>query len=252
MQKIHNDSFLLKAHITKTVSKYMDDGVPYNADEVQSDSFQSILDLKNSLTIDKRATAIGTNSFCNREEMFFASVQGGWSHAHWVGINHYPQLIINLLKPKSALLGMPDSHFTMSSILAGMGCEITFINCFLLDLFEKYVYTHPEHQPYQYDYNVIDTQDIINPENIDGKKFDLIYIPYVWILLDPSIINNFINITESGGAIVVIATSDMLRMYKPEFHNNHIYDILKYINNIDEIYNFHLTETQGINVLIKK
>lgn len=252
MQKIYNDSLLLKNHVLKTLSKYVTDETVYDSQEVQNDCFQQILQLKNSLTIDKRAVAIGTNTFCSREEMYFASTEGGWSHVYWIGVNHYSQLIVNLLKPKSALIGMPDSHFDIAAILASRDCELTFLNSFLLDLFEKYIYTHPEYSQNQYDYNVIDTQDIINIDNLNGKKFDFIYIPYIWLLFDETLIHNFISITETGGAIVLIGTNDLMKMYKPDFHSNHIYDIMAYVNSIEGVYNYHIPEVQGINIIIKK
>lgn len=252
MAKIYNDSFLLKNYIIQTTSKYIKDEIEYDQQEVQKDCFQDILNLKNSLTLDKRAIAIGSNTFCNREEMFFLAEEGGWSHVYWVGLNHYCQLIINLLKPKSSLIGMPDSCFDLSAILAARGSEITFLNSFSLELFERYIYNHPEYMRVRYDYSSIDSQDIVNIENLNGKKFDFIYIPYVWLLFDPSLIHNFINILEDDGAIVVVATNDMMRMYKTDFHANHIYDILKYINDIDGIYNYHIPDAQGLNIITKK
>ncbi len=246
MDKILGNKFLLASLISSELTRDLSDGLEYNYDSAYDDINTSIKEYYNSMTLDRRAIAIGTDGHMLSHELF-NSPQIGWKQSLYLCTDYFALLMANVKKPKNALINGPDKHFNLVAALASMGCELTFLNNKFLNNFELFVLNNPEY-PFDIEYNVIEQEDIY--EYTDAK-FDFMALAGVYLVLDDELINSHIDALEVGGVMHIIDTNDNSEIYGENYAHSPSYKLFEVIDDYPNITTYHVPFGIGHNFIIK-
>ena len=249
--KLLSDNFLLKSFLSRKLSKYPTDYNQYDFRTMYVDMGNARANYINTLPLDKRAIAVSTDYYIHKESLM-QSETPGWVDMQEIIANHYIQMIASLIKPTNALFLSLENAPVAVKNLYDNNCKITACNSYTLKFYNDFWEGHPECD-YQIDYDVIDMQDISNlDESLLQSKFDFIYFPGVVISWEEELLDNLLELLSPGGTLLLLLTNDIMRLYSPEYYKSPIYFLHEKIMSRTDIYNFHIPDSTGWNVIIKK
>lgn len=246
MDKILGNKFLLASLISSELTRDLSDGLEYNYDSAYSDINSSIKEYYNSMTLDRRAIAVGTDGHMLSHELF-NNPQIGWKQSLYLCTDYFSLMMANIKKPKNALINGPDKHFNLVATLASMGCKLTFLNNKFLNNFELFVLNNSEY-PFDIEYEVIEQEDIYD---YSGPKFDFMALAGVYLVLDDELINSHIDALEVGGVIHIIDTNDNSEIYGEDYAHRPSYKLFEVIDDYPNITTYHIPFGIGHNFIIK-
>ena len=246
MDKILGNKFLLASLISSELTRDLSDNLEYNYDSAYDDINTSIKEYYNSMTLDRRAIAIGTDGHMLSHELF-NNPQIGWKQSLYLCTDYFSLMMANVKKPKNALINGPDKNFTLVAALATMGCKLTFLNNKYLNNFELFVLNNPEY-PFDIEYEVIEQEDI---HGYSGLKFDFMTLGAGVLLFDDELINSHIDALEVGGVIHLINTNDNSEIYGENYAHCPSYRLFEVIDDYPNITTYHVPFGIGHNFIIK-
>lgn len=246
MAEIIDDEFLVSNYRAVEYSKY----ILESSSELENylDIADQIKSYMTTLTIDRRAIAISTDYHCHLWD-FFSSRVTGFKESVYVGLNHFSQLISNVLRPSTALVSFPDHNSTLVKSLNSIGCSLYFLNSQSLFNFENFVVNH-ESFDQDISYGTISYQDLLAEQNV-LSDLDLIVSGSIDFTSEPTLLEKYISMLRSGGVLYIGETSDFGNVSKDVRQNrmSQLHDAIKLNNNI---YNYYIPFGIGFDIIIKK
>ena len=246
MDKILGNKFLLASLISTELTRDLSDSLEYDYDSAYNDINSSIKEYYNSMTLDRRAIAVGTDGVMLSHEVF-NNPQIGWKQSLYLCTDYFALMMANVKKPKNALINGPDKHFNLVATLASIGCKLTFLNNKYLNNFELFVLNNPEY-PFDIEYEVIEQEDIYE---YSAPKFDFMVLGAVYLVLDDELINSHIDALEVGGVIHLINTNDNSEIYGEDYAHQPSYKLFEVIDDYPDITTYHIPFGIGHNFIIK-
>lgn len=246
MDEILGNRFLLASLVSAELTKDISKTLQYDHDTVFTDANSAIRDYYNSMTLDKRAIAIGTDGYLMTHELFDNPVIG-WRQVLYMGCGYFPLLLINIKRPKNAIIYAPDVNFNLVATLHTMGCKLTFINNRFLNNFEKFFLPNQEY-PFEIQYAVMEYGDI---HSYSGEPFDFISISGICLIQEPALIDSFISILDIGGIMQMAYTNDNSELYSEDYALQPSYQLLEVIDTHDNITTYHIPYGNGHTTIIR-
>jgi hypothetical protein len=246
MTIVLSNKYLIANVLTRNLTRDITDRLPFDYGEIYNDLWTSAKNYKESITLDKRAIAVGTVGDAFLEEMY-ATDSFGWSDACYVYTEHYPQMLYQLKKPSSVLIHGPDTSFGLVAAAAADQCRLAFLNNKYLDNFEKFVLNQSDYI-FDVDYDVYDLQEFNS--GVD-ETFDMIFATSVDFAANEDLLQQMLGALAPGGAMVIYSTNGNLSFYDKRYYMDPIMKIFNIIESNEDINTYHLTNNQGYNVIIK-
>lgn len=246
MDEVLGNRFLLSALITKELTRDASGSLPYNFDSAFTDIHTSIRNYYNSLTLDKRAIAIGTDGDLMMHELF-DSPQLGWGQLLYISTDYFSLMLADIKRPSSSLVIGPDIHFNLVATLHSMGSSLSFVNNKFLNNFEKFVLNTPEY-PFNINYSVYEYSDI---HNQNSPIFDFVTVPGSCLTLDDDLLHSLVDCLLPGGIIHIHNTNSNSRIYGEEYEMQPTYPMFSIIDDFPQLTSYHIPYGIGHNILIK-
>jgi hypothetical protein len=246
MDEILGNKFLLSALITAELTRDSSKSLQYDFDAAFTDIHTSIRNYYNSMTLDKRAIAIGTDGDLMMHELF-DTPELGWKQLLYISTDYFSLMLLNIKKPTSSLIVGPDIHFNLVATVQAMGSQISFINNKFLNNFEKFALGSPEY-PFAMNYSVYEYDDV---HNEPGEIFDFITVPGSCVTLDEDLLSSLVKTLQPGGIIHIHNTNSNARIYGEDYEIQSTYPIFEIIDEFQEINSYHIPYGIGHNILVK-
>jgi hypothetical protein len=246
MDKLLGNYFVLVSLLTKDLFKDISQDLDYDYESVFSETTTQIRDYYLSMTLDKRAIAVGTDAHVLQPELFHEP-QNGYKQILYLHTDYYPLMIANIKRPKNVLIKGPDTRFNVIAALTKYNCNFTFINDKYLNVFEKFILQHPEYT-YDIEYKVLDRQDI---SLYDKEKFDFILCSGPYLLWEENSIDEYINMLENNGVMMIVDTNDGSSLYGEDYECWPSYALCEVIDRFENISSYHIPYGGGINIIVK-
>jgi hypothetical protein len=246
MDEILGNRFLLASLVTVELTKDISKTLPYNYDTAFNDIHNSIREYYNSMTLDKRAVAVGTDGYLMTHELF-DNPAIGWKQVLYMGCDYFALLLANISKPQRALIHGPDVHFNLVATLHSMGCELTFVNNKYLNNFEKFALNNSEY-PFEMQYDVMEYFDIYE---LNQPTFDMVVFPGISLIRDMDLFNPLIDSLTPGGILQIPYTNDNSQLYGEDYAIQPSYQLLEIIDYRSDITSYHIPYGNGHNTIIK-
>jgi|11BtaG_2_1085332.scaffolds.fasta_scaffold00033_43 hypothetical protein len=247
MDKILGNKFLIANALTYEFSKNASQELDYDFFSVHDDIVRAVNADWRSKNLDRRSIAVGTDFYMHVWDLLSGKV-AGWKEMVYISTGIYSQMVVDLIKPTSALVASPDRNFDFVSDLNRRGCALTFLNNDCLQAFEAHVLTHPEYK-FTGDYTVIEYAEL---EAMTEPQFDFVHMHSPDLTLNPALIGKIVDITNSGGALYLSGVNEMMRLYSPDYYIEPLYDLYEALDERTDITSYHIPHAIGFQILVKK
>lgn len=251
MDNLLADSFLVKSYLTRKFSKYPTDYQATDFQTIIADATDARANYVNSLPLDKRAVAVSTDYYIHREALMHDTTPG-WFEMQDMIYNHYLQMVISLIKPKNALLFSLENVSSSLSYLCDIQCDLTVFNTYLNKFYHDFWKSHPEYE-LNFNYNIIDIQELsLCPDVSAEQKFDFIHFNGIVLSWENDLLDKLIELLAPGGVLYLMLTNDVMRLYGSEYFTSPVYWLHENLSNRNDVYNFHIPDSVGFNIIQKK
>ena len=247
MDKILGNRFLIANALTYEFSKNSSQALDYDYFAFHEDIVRAVTADWVSKNLDRRSIAVGTDLYMHTWDAMAGKVTG-WKEMAYISNGLYAQMVVDLVKPTSALVATPDRNFDFVSDLNRKGCALTFLNNDCLQAFEAHVLTHPEYQ-FTGDYTVIEVEEL---EAMTDPQFDFVHMSSPDLTINPELIDKIVDITNSGGAIYIGAANELMRLYSPDYYLEPLYDMYEALDERTDITSYHIPHAIGFQILVKQ
>ena len=247
MDKILGNKFLIANALTYEFSKNSSQALDYDFFAVYDDIVRAVNTDWTSRSLDRRSIAVGTDYYLHVWDLLSGKVSG-WKEMVYISTGIYSQMVVDLVKPTTALVASPDRNFDFVADLNRKGVALTFLNNDCLQAFEAHVLTHPEY-PFTGDYTVIEVEEL---EAMTEPQFDLVHMHSPDLTINPDLVDKIVDVTNSGGAIYIPVANEMMRLYSPDYYIEPLYDMYEALDDRTDITSYHIPHAIGFQILVKQ
>ena len=246
MHSIHNNAVLTGNVFSRNNSKYISDLLV--SEDIYFEIASEIREHIKSLPIDRRIVAISSNYHPKVWDAISADAPGIKQTVH-NNMQLFNQMIISLLRPSSSLVLIPDQYMLTVSALDHVGSSLTFINDQSLYNFENFIINNSNYT-FNSEYTVIDYQDLINEQF--SEKYDFIFAGAISFECDIHLLKVLVDSLNPGGCLLIGNTANMSDVYYVQLPINVSTYLHRAINDLEDVYNFHIPFGIGFDAIIKK
>jgi len=243
MDKILGNKFLIANALTYEFSKNSSQALDYNFFTVHDDIVRSINADWTSRNLDRRSVAVGSDYYLHVWDLLAGKV-AGWKEMVYICLGLYSQMLTDLIQPTTALIAVPDRSFDLVLDLNRKGVALTFLNNDCLQAFESHVLTHPDYN-FTGDYTVIEVEEL---EAMSEPQFDFVCMPSPDLTINADLIDKTIDVTNSGGAIIIAAANEMMRLYSPDYYIEPLFDLYEALDDRTDITSYHIPHAIGFQI----
>lgn len=247
MDNILGNRLLIANALTYEFSKNSSQAIDYDFFSVHDDIARSIKADRIAKNLDRRSVAVGAD-FLLHDWDLLSGTPTGWKEGMYIASGLYNQMIADIVKPTTALVVAPDVNFDFVLDLNRKGVALTFLNSDRLHAFEAHVLTHSEYQ-FTGDYTVIEYEEL---ESITESQFDMVCMGSPDLTINPDLIDKTIEATNSGGAIIIGASNQGMRLYSPHYYIEPVYDMYEALDARTDITSYHIPYLAGFHILVKQ
>jgi len=247
MDEVLNNKTLITNIITKESSSYSCLELDYDYWEVMVDAANLISSYWTSINTDKRSIAVGADFYIHVWDLYVGDITG-WREQSYISGGIYAQMLCDILQPNNVLISSPDRHFDLVALLSQRGCNLTFLNNECLYNFENFV-RDLQSYPFDIQYSAIDYQDILDSTT---EQYDFMHLQSSDAIIDLNLVDAYINSLNSGGVIYMPHANENGRLYGEDYFIEPIVPVFdKFLDN-PNMYSYHIPNTIGFQVAIKK
>lgn len=246
MYNLVENRFLLISTVTKELTMNASSSLDYDYWEVMSDASKAISNYYDSINLDRRVMAVGSEVRIHVWDIMSGNLDG-WKEHIFVSSGVYAQMIFDMTPPTKALIFEPDRQYDMVAYLASIGCELTFVNNECLFLFENFVRDLPSY-PFSFSYNTIDRNDIPDA----SMEFNFVNVPINELVIDELMMDDIISSMSTGGVLYVPHANQSGRMYSEDYYIEPVTRVYEDILLRNDITSYHIPSAIGFQISIKK
>lgn len=244
MDDLLGNKFLTVNAFTTRLSRFAghDDDI-YN--EIREDVCRLVTDFLQSINVDRRALAIGSEYSLTQWEIYSGN-QVGWTDMTYLFSTGLTTMMIDAKKPQRAFVSTPDDGFEFVALLASMGASVSFLNNEWLLFFERFVLPHAEFPDVSYA-----TYDFNELMNLTEPCFDFVSLSATHAVSNNEILDKLIDLMEPGAVMTLSMTNEIMKLYTPEYMIQPVYDVYEILENRDDITYYHMPHGPGYQYVIK-
>lgn len=246
-KQVISNKNIYTSSIAKEASKCSSSELAYDYTEVLDDASAAIKNHYSSSNLDKRFISVATDTYVHAWDIASATV-AGWRDYTYISMGMFAEMIVDIVRPKKALISSPDRHYNLVALLNSRNCELTFLNNECLFNFENFI-RDLESYPFEINYSTIDYDQI---SELDYGTYNFIEVLSTDLIINNSLSSQYVDLLESNGAIYLPNVNENERFYSQFYYTEPIVPVLDSFLENDNVFSYNIPCNVGFQIVIKK
>lgn len=246
-KQVISNKNIYTSSIAKEASKCSSSELAYDYTEVLDDASAAIKNHYSSSNLDKRFISVATDTYVHAWDIASATV-AGWRDYTYISMGMFAEMIVDIVRPKKALISSPDRHYNLVALLNSRNCELTFLNNECLFNFENFIRDLKSY-PFEINYSTIDYDQI---SELDSGTYNFIEVLSTDLIINNSLSNEYIDLLESNGVIYLPNVNENERFYSQFYYTEPIVPVLDAFLENDNVFSYNIPCNVGFQIVIKK